>query len=79
MVISRAAHRELSNSRLLKYLMPYGDAIFNQAQAGDLINDIAKVKSDYPESPLSKLLLEMEPLVERLGNESHLHLWFVGD
>ena len=79
MVLSQAAHREFSNSRLLRYLMPYGDAIFNQAQAGDLMNDIAKLKSDYPETPLSKLLLEIEPFVERLGNGSHLYLWFVGD
>jgi len=79
MVLSRAAHHELSDTRLLRYLMPWGDAIFNQAQAGNLTNDIAKVKSDYPNTPLSKLLLEIEPVVERLASESHLYLWFVGD
>jgi hypothetical protein len=79
MVLSRAAHHKLSDTRLLRYLMPWGDAIFNQAQAGDLTNDIAKVKGDCPDTPLAKLLLQIEPLVKRLANESHLYLWFVGD
>jgi hypothetical protein len=59
--------------------MPWGDAIFNQAQAGELSNDIAKVKDDCPDTPLCKLLLEIEPLVERLSCETHVYLWFVGD
>jgi hypothetical protein len=79
MVLSRATHSKFSHTRLLRYLVPWGDAIFNQVQAGDLTSDIAKVKSDYPNTPLSKLLLEIEPLVERLASETHLYLWFVGD
>jgi hypothetical protein len=79
MVLSRAQDNKLSDTRLLRYLVPWGDAIFNQAQAGDLINDIANVKNDYPDTPLSQLLLETEPLVERLASETHLYLWFVGD
>jgi hypothetical protein len=79
MVLSRAAHHKLSDTRLLRYLILYGDAIFNQALARDLANDFAKVKSDGPDTPLIKLLLEIEPLVERLASEGHLYLWFVGD
>ena len=79
MVLSRATNSQLSSTRLLRYLVPWGDAIFNQAQASHLADDIAKVKGECPGSPLFKALSEIEPLVERLANESHLYLWFVGD
>lgn len=79
MVLSRAALSTLSDTRLMKYLLPWGDAIFNQAQAADLANDISKTKMANPGGPLSQLLSEIEPLVERLANETHLYLWFVGD
>jgi hypothetical protein len=79
MILARAANHRLSDTRLLRYLVPWGDAVFNQAQAGDLASDITKVKSGCPDAPLSGLLSEIEPLVERLASEGHLYLWFVGD
>jgi hypothetical protein len=79
MVLSRATKSQLSDTRLLKYLVPWGDAIFNQAQAGDLTADIATIKSARRNRPLFDLLTEIEPLVEQLGCEAHLYLWFVGD
>ena len=79
MVLSRAAHHRLSDTRLLRYLVPWGDAIFNQAQAADLANDIANVKKDNPHTPLAELLSQVEPLVARLACETHTYLWFVGD
>ncbi len=63
----------------MRYLVPWGDAIFNQAQATDLAADIAKMKRENPDAPLFQLLSDMEPLVERLASETHLYLWFVGD
>ncbi len=59
--------------------MPWGDAIFNQAQADDLLNDIWVVKSNNPDTPLSQMLSKLEPLVEKLSRETHMYLWFVGD
>ena len=59
--------------------MPWGDAIFNQAQADDLLNDIYVVKSNNPGTPLYEMLSKLEPLVEKLSREVHLYLWFVGD
>jgi len=64
---------------LLKYLVPWGDAIFNQAQAIDLASDIARAKDANPGTPLFELLSRIEPLVETLARETHLYLWFVGD
>ena len=79
MILSRAARQVFSGTRLLRYLMPWGDAIFNQAQADDLLNDIYVVKSNNPGTPLYEMLSKLEPLVEKLSREVHLYLWFVGD
>jgi hypothetical protein len=79
MVLSRVAQRSFSETRLLRYLVPWGDAVFNQAQASDLANDIRMVKNANAGTPLFQLLSEIEPLVEKLSRETHLYLWFVGD
>jgi len=79
MVLARAANHGLSDTRLLRYLVPWGDAVFTQAQADDLASDIAKVKSGCPDTPLFRILSQIEPLVKRLASEGHLYLWFVGD
>lgn len=79
MVLSRAAHRAFSGTRLLQYVVPWGDATFNQAQARDLEQDIALVKAANPHTPLFDLLTEIEPLVEQLSHDVHAYLWFVGD
>jgi hypothetical protein len=31
-------------TRLLRYVMPYGDTVFNQAQAGDLRDDLRQTR-----------------------------------
>jgi hypothetical protein len=79
MVLSRATHDRLSGTRLLKYLVPWGDAIFNQAQADDLTADIRNVKAANLGTELYDVLSAVEPLVERLSREVHVYLWFVGD
>jgi hypothetical protein len=79
MVLSRATNRSLSGTRLLKYIVPWGDAMFNQAQARELASDIANVKAAHPNTPLFDLLVEVERLVEQLSRETHLYLWFMGD
>ena len=79
MVLSRAAGNGFSDSRVLRYLNPWGDAIFNQAQATDLANDIVRLKNGNCGSDLFELLSAIEPLVERLAHETHLYLWFMGD
>jgi len=77
--LSRATSGPLTSTRLLRYLVPWGDAIFNQAQAGDLIDDIHQILRSHPGTPLAELLASVEPLVQRLSNETHAYLWFVGD
>jgi hypothetical protein len=79
MTLSRAAHGALAETRLLRYLMPYGDAVFNQAQAQDLEDDIHALIRARADAPLVDLLTKVLPLVEQLSSEVHLYLWFIGD
>jgi hypothetical protein len=80
MVLSRAGRSDaFSTTRLLKYLVPWGDTVFNQAQAGDLESDIANVKRTANDSQLVELLTAIEPLVSQLSAETHAYLWFIGD
>jgi hypothetical protein len=80
MILSRAAQRDLFvGTRLLKYLVPWGDTVFNQAQADDLATDIADVKRANPDPQLREILTQLEPLIALLSRETHAYLWFVGD
>jgi hypothetical protein len=80
MVLSRAARSdELSATVLLRYLVPWGDTVFNQAQAQDLIDDIRGVVERNPGAPLSQRLLAVRSLAEKLMATTHSYLWFVGD
>jgi hypothetical protein len=80
MVLSRAVTSgKVSGTQLLKYLVPWGDAVFNQAQAHDLGDDIRLLTAENAESPLSRHLSEINALVQRLGAETHSYLWFIGD
>ena len=63
----------------LKYLVPWGDAVFNQAQAGDLTTDIRDVIRSHGGTTLAERLGEVQHLVDRLSAETHVYLWFVGD
>lgn len=70
---------KLSGTRLLRYLVPWGDAMFNQAQAGALALDLRDVTEDHAGKPIAELLLQVAPLVDRLSSDVHAYLWFVGD
>jgi hypothetical protein len=80
MILSRAAQRDaFAGTRLLKYLVPWGDAVFNQAQADDLNADIDDVKRGNPDLQLVDILTRLQPLVVQLSREIHVYLLFVGD
>ena len=79
-LLSRAATNGLlSSKRLLRYLVPWGDAIFNQAQSDDLFLDVREIIKDQNNKEITELMKKIEPLIDRLHNETHTYLWFVGD
>ena len=67
--------KELSQFSLLKYLDPYGDAVFNRLQMNDLIRDIHELGKTQKD----KLLEEILALAENCKEEPHTYLWFYGD
>ena len=80
MTLSRAAGRSaFSATRLLKYLVPWGDAVFNQAQASDLADDIKYILRSEAQALLVGRLEAIAFLVDRLSRETHVYLWFIGD
>jgi hypothetical protein len=79
MILSRAAVSAFSGTRLLRYLMPWGDTVFNQAQAADLQSDVKEVLQTHNDKPLGDMLRAFSPLIDRLSAELHVYLWFMGD
>lgn len=78
-VLSGRYASQLTGTRLLKYIVPWGDAVFNQAQSFDLVADIKDIQSARQSPELIDLLVEVEPLIAKLSSRSSLYLWFVGD
>lgn len=79
MVLSRAASLVFDDTRLFKYMVPWGNAVFNHSQAADLQDDIRQLQAIHAGTPLGKILDAMVPLVDRLAKETHVYLWFMGD
>jgi hypothetical protein len=79
MVLSRAASLVFDDTRLFKYMVPWGNAVFNHSQAGDLQDDIRRLQAVHAGTPLGAILTAMTPLVDRLAKETHVYLWLIGD
>jgi len=62
--------------RILKYLDPYGDTIFNTLQAEDLLTDLIFLK----DNGLNKVVIEeLIAIVNKLTNLPHTYIVFYGD
>ncbi len=71
-IVSNSNLREF---KLLQYLDPYGDTIFNHLQMNDLIQDLQSLK--LMENNL--LINEVQLLAESCKNKPHTYLVFYGD
>lgn len=79
-VLSRAVSTgAFAGTNLLRYLVPWGDTIFNQAQAGDLLIDVKIVVSQNKNEQIAEYMRKLQAMIDRLSNEMHCYLWFVGD
>jgi hypothetical protein len=56
-----------------------GDTMFNQGQAEDLLADIVTIRRTSADLELVAFLCQLESLVERLSEEAHGQIWFIGD
>ena len=62
--------------RLVKYLDPYGDTVFNSIQMNDLISDMKCITLLEPDN---KVIDEIVLLAQKCLSESHRYLSFYGD
>ena len=66
---------DLNSYKLLQYLDPYGDTIFNRNQIDDLIIDLKRLDKLATDSVIKQVLA----LAERCKDEVHTYLCFNGD
>lgn len=72
-VITETAN--LSCFKLLHYLDPYGDTIFNRYQIDDLIIDLERLNEPSADTIISQII----SLARRCKDETHTYLSFNGD
>jgi hypothetical protein len=69
-------HIELSQFKLFKYMLPYGDTTFNEAQIPDLISDLEILKQTSKQKDIiDKIIL----LAHKCPETTHSYLKFYGD
>jgi len=61
--------------KLVKYLDPYGDTIFNHIQMDDLILDFKKLQNECHDENIEKLV----QLAIKCKSEPHTYMVFYGD
>ena len=65
--------------KLLRYVDPYGDTIFNQSQMGDLLEDIDRATARAVMAVERRGLDRLRVIAERCRDGVHLYVWFIGD
>jgi hypothetical protein len=77
-LLASAAHHDPSY-RLLRYLDPYGDAVFNWLQVSDLLADLQLAGSLAWSDAERSTLAQVVALVARILEEPRLYVRFMGD
>lgn len=67
---------ELSQFKLFKYMLPYSDTTFNEAQIPDLIVDFEILKKTSKQKNIINKIIE---LAKKCPQTSHSYLKFYGD
>lgn len=65
--------------RLLCYVNPYGDTVFNTVQMEDLLGDLERLAALNPKPIEKRGLDRLRVISERCRSEPHEYVWFVGD
>jgi hypothetical protein len=81
-VISRLATTrwpKLSSSVCLRFVVPWGDAVFNQAQNIDLLHELRAEVRETLDPKVRAHLQKVIHLVELASDEVHSYIKFIGD
>lgn len=65
--------------RLLCYVNPYGDTVFNTVQMADLLMDLERLAALDPKPIETRGLDRLRVIAERCRREPHAYVWFIGD
>jgi len=63
----------------VRFIDPYGDAIFNPRQATVMIGEWDRLKHAFVEQDAEALWADIRALIVRCSEEPHVYLKFVGD
>ncbi len=65
----------LSDYKLLRYIDPYGDVVFNRLQMDDVLADLYKLKEEIPDIDVAAIIA----VAIKCKQGIHLYLSFCGD
>lgn len=69
----------LSSSVCLRFVLPWDDAVFNQAQVPELIHELRNEVAETEDIEVREHLEKVLRLVERAVNRMHTYIKFIGD
>lgn len=69
----------LSSSVCLRFVLPWGDGVFNQAQVPELIHELRNEVAETEDIEVREHLEKVLRLVERAVNRMHTYIKFIGD
>jgi hypothetical protein len=81
-IVSRLATTrwpKLTSSVCLQFVVPWGDAVFNQAQNRDLLDELNTEARETSDPKVRAHLQKVIHLVELASNEVHTYIKFIGD
>jgi hypothetical protein len=67
------------SSLMLRYIDPFGDSVFNNLQMDQFLVEWAEVSSKVQTAEERKLVSTIEAMAQRVRDEVHLYLKFIGD
>jgi hypothetical protein len=70
---------KLTSSVCLRFIVPWGDTVFNQAQNSDLLNELSAEVRETRDPEVRDQLQKVIRLVELARNETHTFIKFIGD
>ena len=65
--------------RLLCYVDPYGDTVFNTVQMADLLIELERLAALDPTPIEMRGLERLRVIAKRCRDEPHSYVWFIGD
>jgi hypothetical protein len=70
---------KLSSSVCLRFILPWSDAVFNQAQIPELLHELRGEATESRDTEVRAHLEKVIQLVERAVNQMHTYIKFIGD